>query len=194
MKSLTLLIGLSLPILAHATGMAVNLNNLYLENFTAKDVTVTIKNLPENESQLVVPSRGICKVDKSLMFLPPEKSESDNSASYQIMISTATTNNPIVMDKFGLAMASDSFIKAPYSGNIQQYSFSGFCGNKYTQYKFLNVTPHDNESAAPYFRLVNCNDQSNFVYLINDKYIKVKNKQKKIDFSKIKPCQIINSK
>lgn len=193
-KHLAILIGVVTPLLANATGMAVNLNNLYLQNFTSKDVKVTIKNLPENESQLLVPSRGICKVDKDLMFLPPENPESGNSASYEIMISTPTTSNPIVMDKFGITMASDSFIQAHYSGNVKQYSFFGFCGDKYSQYKFLNVIPHDNESAAPDFRLVNCANQSNFVYLINDQYIKVKNKQKKIDFSRVKPCQIINAK
>ncbi|RTL01509.1 MAG: hypothetical protein EKK57_04450 [Proteobacteria bacterium] len=191
MKSYPLLIMTLLPVFAHATGMAVSLNNLYLQNFTSKPVKVKISNLSESYNQFEVPSKGICKINQQIMFLPPDyPQESGNHASYAISVNTETTNNPIVMDKYGLSLASDSFINAPYSGNVSQYRLIGFCGNKYSQYKFLNVTPHNGESGIPDFHLINCNNTSNFVYLINDKYIRVKNKQKKINFNSAPNCNL----
>lgn len=190
-KYINILAILATPLAANATGMAVNLDNLYLQNFTSNPVNVTIKNLPESANIFKVPAKSICKINQPIMFLPPDyKMPPEDSASYAIMINTDNTDNPIVMDKYGLALASDSFIKAPSSGNVSQYSLFGFCGSKYSQYKFLNVTPHDNESSAPDFRLINCKDTSNFVYFINDKYIKVKNRQKKVDFSNAKECKL----
>lgn len=191
MKYSSLLLALFLPLTVHATGMAVSLNNLYLQNFTASDVKVTIKNLSEKANQFTIPAKGICKINQPIMFLPPDyPQESGNNASYAISINTETTNDSIVMDKYGLSLASDSFINAPYNGNVSQYRLIGFCGSKYSQYKFLNVVPHNAESGIPDFHLINCNNTSNFVYLINDKYIRVKNKQKKIDFNNAPNCNL----
>jgi hypothetical protein len=180
-----LLITLLAPIVANATGMAVNLQNLYLQNFTTNTTTVTISNLDQNANTFDIPSHGICKINQPIMFLPDEE-ESNN---FVISVKTAKTSNPIVIDKFGLlALASDSALQMPSQGNVKQYSLFGFCSNKYQQYKFLNVAPHNNESSAPDFRLANCKSTSNFVYLINDKYIKVNKKQKTINFSAVKDC------
>ncbi|MEN9945781.1 MAG: hypothetical protein RLZZ293_167 [Pseudomonadota bacterium] len=177
-----LIIACSLPIIAHATGMAVSLNNLYLQNNTSQSMTIQIENLTESANKLVVPAKSICKINQSLMFLPFAE-ESDNFA---IMVKSSNMVNPIVIDNFGLlALASDSAIKAPYSGKVKQYSLFGFCGNKLGQYKFLNVIPHTNESDAPNFELANCKTTSNFVYFINDKYIRVKNKPKALDFARV---------
>ena len=99
--------------------------------------------------------------------------------------------NPIVIDQFGLlALTSDSAIKSTISAMLNNTAYLAFFGNKLGQYKFLNVAPHDNESAAPNFTLANCSERSNFVYFINDKYIRVKNRPKYFDFSKAPNCKI----
>lgn len=188
MKYLPLIFVSLLPVLANATGMAVSINNLYIQNATNTATTFQIKNLPESTNKFTLPAKSICKVDSTLMFQPFEE-ESNNFA---IMITTEQSVNPIVIDQFGLlTLASNSAIKAPYSGKVSQYKLFGFCGNKSGQYQFLNVTPHNNESSAPDFQLVNCSETSNYVYLINDRYIKVKDKPKYIDFSTISSCQSI---
>lgn len=187
MKYFQLLLLCIVPMVAGATGMAVTMSNLYLQNATSQATVVQIKNFDESANKFTVPARGMCKIESTIMFLPFEE-ESNN---FVVMISTEKSVNPIVIDKFGLlALASASEIKANSSGNLSQYRLFGFCGNKYAQYQYLNVKPHDNESAAPDFRLVNCTQNSNYLYLINEQYIKVKNKPKYIDFSKIGNCQL----
>lgn len=186
MKHLYLALFGLLPLFANATGLAVSIDNLYLQNATNQATTIQIKNLDESANKFSLPPHGMCKIDRKLMFLPFEE-ESNN---FTIMISTEKSVNPIVIDQLGLlTLASNSAIKAPYSGNVSQYKLFGFCGNKSGQYQFLNVAPHDNESSAPDFQLVNCAGTSNYVYLINDRYVKVKDKPKYIDFSTIGNCQ-----
>ena len=187
MKYFQLLCLCVVPICANATGMAVTINNLYLQNSTNQETVVQIKNFAESANKVNMPARSMCKIESNIMFLPFEE-ESNN---FVVMISTDKSVNPIVIDKFGLlALAADSAIKAPASGRVSQYRLFGFCANKYAQYQYLNVAPHDNgESAAPDFRLANCNQTSNYVYLINDQYVKVKNKPKYIDFSRVASCQ-----
>ena len=176
-----------LPLIANATGLAVSMDDLYLKNNTSKTTTIQIRNLDESASKFTLPANSMCKIDKSIMFLPFEE-ESNN---FVVMVTSPEMVNPIVIDQFGLlALASDSAIKAQYHGNVKQYSLFGFCGNKLGQYKFLNVAPHDNESAAPNFTLANCSERSNFVYFINDKYIRVKNRPKYFDFSKAPNCKL----
>lgn len=187
MKLITLFLISALPIVAEATGMAVSLDNLYLQNNTNKSTVVQVKNLDESTNQITLPAHGICKIKQSIMFQP----FSEESNNFVIMVSNDGKINPIVIDQFGLlTLASDSAIKAQYSGNVKMYSLLGFCGDQLGQYKFMNVLPHDNESAAPNFTMVNCKQSSNFVYFINDQYIKVKNRPKKIDFDRVGECSI----
>ncbi len=187
MKHLQLLLLSLSPIFANATGMAVSINNLYIQNANNTATTFQIKNLPESANKFTLPAKSICKIDDTLMFQPFEE-ESNN---FVIMVTTEQSVNPIVIDQFGLlTLASNSTIKAPYSGKVSQYKLFGFCGNKSGQYQFLNVTPHNNESDAPNFQLVNCAETSNYVYMINDRYIKVKDKPKYINFSTVNSCQL----
>lgn len=189
MKLISLFLVGVMPLVAGATGMAVSVDNFYLQNNNNRATTVQIKNLDESANKIILPAHGICKVNQSIMFQPFEE-ESNN---FVIMVSNDERVNPVVIDQFGLlALASDSAIKAPYSGKVNQYSLLGYCNNKREQYKFLNVTPHENESAAPNFVLANCQGTSNFVYFINDGYIKVKNRPKKVDFSRVNNCVIGN--
>lgn len=194
MKNLNLLmilvILISLSGMTGATGLAIGLNDLYLQNNTAKPVKLKISNLPESTNTIEVKPHAICNINQNIMFLPyPEESN-----NFVIMINNESIKNPIIIDQFGLlALASDSVIKADYFGPVKMHSLLGFCGNNLGQYKFLNVTPHDNESSAPNFILKNCNKDSHFVYFINDSYIKVKKRPKYIDFSRVSSCRLAES-
>ena len=118
----------------------------------------------------------------------PVEEESNN---FVIMVKGDAWANPVVIDQYNLlTLASDSAIKAPYRGNVKMFSLLGFCGNQRQQFKFLNIQPHDNEIAMPNFNLANCSQTSNFVYFINDQYIKVLNRNKFIDFAKVGMCQV----
>ena len=189
MKSISLFIVGLVPLVAGATGMAVSLNDFYIQNNNNRATVVQVKNLDESANKISLPAHGICKINQSIMFQP----FTEESNNFVIMVSNDERVNPVVIDQFGLlALASDSAIKAPYSGKVNQYSLLGYCDNNREQYKFLNVTPHDNESAAPNFILANCRGTSNFVYFINDGYIKVKSRPKKIDFNRVSNCVIGN--
>mgnify|MGYP000281737036 CR=1 FL=1 len=190
MKHIYLALFGMLPLITNATGLAVSMDDLYLRNNTSKTTTIQIKNLDESANKFTLPPNSMCRINQSIMFQPFEE-ESNN---FVVMVTSPEMTNPIVIDQFGLlALASDSAIKAQYHGNVKQYSLFGFCGNKLGQYKFLNVAPHDNESAAPNFTLANCSERSNFVYFINDKYIRVKNRPKYFDFSKAPSCKLVEN-
>lgn len=190
MKHIYLALFGMLPLITNATGLAVSMDDLYLRNNTSKTTTIQIKNLDESANKFTLPPNSMCRINQSIMFQPFEE-ESNN---FVVMVTSPEMTNPIVIDQFGLlALASDSAIKAQYRGNVKQYSLFGFCGNKLGQYKFLNVAPHDNESAAPNFTLANCSERSNFVYFINDKYIRVKNRPKYFDFSKAPSCKLVEN-
>ncbi len=175
------------PIIAKATGMAVGLDSLYLQNQSATMAQVRIVNLEESVSFFKVAARSVCKVPGPIMFLPYTE-ENDN---FVIKVMVNHNNNPVVIDKFGLlTLAQDALIKVPYSGMVKYYGLYGYCGNKLGQSKFLKVLPSAASSAAPNFLLANCAQRSNFVYTINDKYIKVAHKQKQMNFSQVPLCQL----
>ena len=184
------LLSIVMPGLASAGAMAVSLDDLYLYNNTSVSTTLQIENIAAKANQFVVPAHGICKINQPLLF-QPFVAESNN---FVIMLASAAWQNPIVIDQLGLlSLASDSVLQLPFKGKVKAYSLLGFCGNKLGQYKFLNVAAHDNAEHAPNFKLVNCNQTSNFVYFINDQYIQVKNRIKNLNFAKVSPCQLTSA-
>ncbi|RTK95738.1 MAG: hypothetical protein EKK64_05940 [Neisseriaceae bacterium] len=184
---LTLAIGA--PLIANATGLAVNLKNVYIENQDKQDVTVIIPNIDSQKNKFTIPANTMCRVTDPIMFLPAE--DSDGKFDYGITLETPKTKNSIVIDNDGLALASYSKIKSDYTGNVKNYNLLGYCESKLWQRKSLNVTPHDNESAMPDFRLVKCEATSNFVYVINDNTPeKASHYNQGIAPSAIKNCQV----
>jgi hypothetical protein len=174
-----------LPVLAHASAMAISLGRLFVYNNTNAPVKLKIANLNESNNQFTLAAHSSCQLAGPVMFTPADQ-ESNN---FVIPMSVNEQINPIVIDQFGLiTLASDAVVKMTYSSSTKQYSLLGFCDNRLSQYKFLNVKPSGGESAPPQFILNNCKQTSNFVYFVNDKYIKVKNRLKKIDFSQVKSC------
>lgn len=179
------------PNLASATGMAVSLKNLYLQNNSSKSTLITIKNLAENNNQFRLQPRSICRIDQPLMFQP----FTEESNNFVIMIENKGKRDPIVIDKLGLiTLAHNSKLKIPHIGQVKNYSLLGFCGNQLYQRNFLEVEPHTNTPEAPNFNLVKCAATSNFIYLISDISIKDKKYQKPINFGKIKDCALLKAR
>ncbi len=173
------------PAFAGATGMAVGLPNLYLQNNTNKSTVVTIKNIAESGAQFKLAAKSICRIKGPIMFQPFEE-ESNN---FVVMVENNGKVDPVVIDSLGtLTLAHDSILKLPSTGNVKNYSLQGFCGNKLGQYKFVNAKPEAANDGPPTFQLINCNQDSNFVYFVNDNYIKVKSRQKSINFERVIDC------
>lgn len=173
------------PFVVSATGMAVSLQNLYLQNAASSDTTATVKNIGESGITYKLPAQSMCKISQPVMFFPFEEEKNQ----FVIMVETPNSKNPIVIDKFGLlSLASNAVLPFNYSGNVKYYNFAGYCGNKFNQAKSISVKPHDNESSAPDFRLANCKAGSSFVYTINTQYVKVKHKPKALNFADIANC------
>ncbi len=169
-----------------ATGMAVGLDNFYLNNNSLSSYQVQIGNLEESHSYFQVVPHSICRVPGPIGFLPVA-AENNN---FVIKVVVDHNNDPIVIDQFGLlTLAADAITKFPYSGKVKYYGLYGFCGDQLAQSKFLKVFSAPNAHAAPSFLLVNCAKSSNFVYLINDKYIKIARKHKRINFKQIPWCK-----
>jgi hypothetical protein len=179
--------GSLVPLTAQATGMAVGLPNLYLQNNTNQEKLVTVKNLSKEGIEFGVPAKSICRVNGPIMFQPFEE-ESNN---FVIMVENDKNIDPVVIDKTGmLTLAHNAMIPFNYAGNVKNYSLIGYCGNKLGQYRFLEVTPRPADGGPPIFGLANCSLDSSFVYFINDGYAKVKNRKKSLKFSKIRDCKV----
>ncbi|MDD3266068.1 MAG: hypothetical protein PHC75_02670 [Burkholderiales bacterium] len=193
MKKTILGLFVILPVASYATGMAVGLDNLYFKNNNKTNEIVSISNLAENKSKFIIPSNSMCKINTKIMFLPSDyESASENNASYVISIKGNNYNNDIVMDKFGLSLAYDSFIKAPYSGDVKNFTFAGYCGSKYQQSRYLSVGDPENSDDMPEFKLSNCKESSNFIYTISKSYIKVAKKVPAANFKNIPECNLVS--
>lgn len=169
----------------NATGMAVSLNNLYLQNTTSKIFKLKINNLDKNTPDILLAANSMCKINKNIMFLP---SVIENN-NFVIMLSNANMVNPIVIDKdSSLSLANLAKLKFRFSGDIKNYNFLGYCNNNLTQSKSLSVMANSNSNELPNFNLKNCDSDSNFVYVINQSKTFVP--PSVIDFSKVKLCNI----
>lgn len=187
MKKILLVLCGAIPYISHATGMAVSIDNIYFKNVNKNNELITIN----NEQVFNIPAQSMCKIDKKIMFLPPKESSIDGSSSnYVISVDGNSFNNNIVIDKYGISLASNSFIKAPSHGSVKNFSLVGYCGSKYKQFKYLNVQADENESSVPTFKLMNCNGDSNYLYVLSNSYIKVNKKDKIVDFQSIQPCAL----
>jgi hypothetical protein len=169
--------------MSFATGMAVGINGLYLQNNLPKPVEIQIKNLDKNAGNLILLPNSLCKIPQKLIFLPEE---TENN-SFVIMLQNM--RDPIVMDKDGkLSLASLAKLKFTFSGKVKDYNFLGYCANKLQQSKLLSVILSSDLYSLPLFNLKNCNAETNFVYVINqNKQFKPQNT---LDFTQIKPCSI----
>jgi hypothetical protein len=179
-------------LVVNATGLAVSLNNLYIENQDKVNIKITVPNLASDKNKFIIPAGTVCKINTPIMFLPAN--DSSNNFDYVITLESIKTTNSIVIDNEGLALASYSKIKSKYMGNVKNYNLLGYCEDKLSQRKNLFVIPHDNESSMPDFRLTKCTSDSNFVYVINDNIPdKVTKYNQTISIPTIKPCQQIES-
>lgn len=190
-KNLLMLSIALLPIFACATGMAVSMDNLYLKNNNKTEELVTIKNI-DPDKKIKIPASSMCKINTKIMFLPPDyETTPENTANYIVSVSGNNFENNIIMDKFGLSLAYDSFIKAPYSGNVKNFTFTGYCGSKYQQFRYLSVNDAESGDAMPEFKLANCKSDSNYVYMISKSYVKVSKKSSAMDFNGIPECNLV---
>lgn len=171
--------------MVYATGMAVGIDKLYLQNTSNQTISMHIDNLDKGSQNISIPANNICKIDKKVMFLP----EDVESNSFVIMLQNANILNPIVIDKEGnLALASEAKLKFKFKGNVKYYNFLGYCDSKLQQSKLLAVIVTSDLYNSPLFNLKNCNATTNFVYVFNqNKQFKA---QQNIDFSKVKLCAI----
>lgn len=171
---------------AMATGMAVGLDNLLIQNNTNKALIMEINNLPKDKQIVNVKANSICELNQNIAFLP----EQTENNSFVIMLKNGDNLNPIVIDKDGkLALASYAKLKFNYHGDVKRDQLLGYCDNKLQQNKFLSVDPENLKDSMPVFKLKGCTNSSNFVYVVNTKNGKI---QKKLDISKIAKCSISN--
>lgn len=171
---------------AMATGMAVGLDNLLIQNNTNKNLTIQINSLPKDQQQMNIKANSICAINQNLMFLP-EATENNN---FVIMLKNNDNLNPIVIDKGGkLALASFAKLKFNYQGNVKKDQLLGYCDNKLQQNKFLSVNLTSSKDSMPVFKLKNCTKTSNFVYVINTADNKT---PKNLDTNKIIICSTQN--
>lgn len=168
-----------------ATGMAVGIDKLYIQNTSKQTVKIHMDNLDKNAQNLSILANSICKIDKKIIFIP---NEMENN-SFVIMLQNPSMINPIVMDKEGnLALANFARLKFNFNGDVKYYNLLGYCANKIQQSKLLSVIVTSDLYNLPLFNLKNCSSNSSFVYVINqNKQFKAQNS---IDFSKVKPCTI----
>lgn len=190
-KNMLILLVSVFPVFVHATGMAVGVGNLYIKNNNKTEESILIKNIDANK-KIKIPASSMCKINTRVMFLPPDfENTAENRSSYVISVQGDNYSNDIVMDKFGLSLAYGSFIKAPYSGDVKNFMLAGYCGSKYQQSRYLSVNDPESSDEIPEFKLSNCKDNSNFVYMISKSYVKVGKKVPAIDFKNISDCNVV---
>ena len=186
MRKLLVLGFLCLPILATASGMAVSLSDLYIQNATRHSQIITIRNLPESENQFKLLANSICRIKPAIMFQP----FTEESNSFVLMLESHSTRDPIVIDKNGnLTLAHAAINSFNYSGEVDAYRLFGFCGGRLRQSGSLMVVPQTNPESAPNFILANCSKVSTFIYTLSErKKYKLKRTMR---FDKIKDCLTI---